>query len=869
MTLKNEIFEGIAAAKGVADTYRTMTGTGSDRYYDYMLAKAKEADRIMKESEEVREREKNTPPGSTPGNTPPTYASTGTPGSGEQTWPPGPNYPGAVVQRGIFGFPSTSYPGGTPPFNPDAPRFEQGGAVRTDDPFRRQVDRGTREIRREQIGRDLDKPQLSRPGADQYMREEGYPNRFDVPQEYRALRRYAGGGPVSRGYGSRTAAPGASLGSVIARGPSQEPSEADDLVMSLLGDNAERVADESVPNTRARRGMEPRGLQPPGEMDTASTPGVGAAIDTGPPMPSAGPLPDAPPIPASMRRPPTGLVPQTEVDSATGMQPARQLVDAEVRDTRPTPRPQRATPRIAAPDADLPGITSEELAGAGEQPPEGAAAAPAAVDTSAPGRAKYGATDAPVGVAGEPTRTSNIGRFVRGLFETTPLDQLYKERTILIEQRNAPFAQRTEQERQDMDARIAALDGEIAALEGQQKAASGAPAAAGSPAAGGQGSQAPGTPGSPALQTSSPYGKVPGPMQETGGTPTEVRNTGPYPNRPPARPTSGTNTPGGNPRAASPPSTSRLDDPRRTKAFNPDDPNDAAQAQLRGTTWQQGQATDMPMQPQPYTNEQLSQALSAGMQAMPQGANGGPPVVGQGANSRPVFQAFVNAHNGGGTLTPGMAMVRGLVAQYQFLVGKGRPDLAQKIAASVIQAANLEAGSYGMQAVDAIRSGNGQGAAQLVAKGLDMIPDNMNHKVGPDGKSIVVSNQQGQQTGTIPLNGALILKIAMGLSDGTMMWQALQAAAQYGQKPDVNAEGRALTNELRRRQIEGAGLRNDRLRRGPQGKPGVAATGAGNAAADILAKYGPQTPDQPPRQERSQGSDDGGVSIDYDPPEPT
>ena len=820
MTLKNEIFEGIAA-------YRALNPAkeGRDRYYDYMLRKAEEEDKIMQETGRTREEVRSgllSPKVSIKRT-----ASTQTPGIDTTT-----------------GTPQQAF---NPTFGPMQAGGVQGGGFGST------------------IAEDW--------GANRRLEHGGM------------VGRYAGGGLASRGYGSRFAAPGASLGSTLTR-----TREQDDLVMSLLGaDNQERIADESAPNTRARRGNEPPDFAPQ-EMDTASTPGVSTARQPVQPpgemdTVSTGALDTSPPQ--------SRLTPQTEIDSATGMQPARQLVDAEIRAKRaPAPRPQRATPRRAD-ESDAPPprqFEPQEMDSAsGGQPAALTAGAPpafygaegappgeaAAVDTapstavSTTGRAKYGATTAPEGVQGEPTRTSNIGRAIRGIFENTPLDELYKRRTILIEQRNAPFAQRTEDERNDMDAEIARLDGEIAAMEGQQKAAAGgARPTAGSPAAGGQGSQAPGAPAqppaaspaappaAPALSTKppsfDPWAGTNPPKGTNQVPPAGSRNT----NGPP---TSGQNTPGGNPASAAPPRMQRLDDQRRATAFNPDDPNDVAQAQARGTSWQAGQATSSPMQPHSYANEDVAAVLKAGMSGMRPNPQGGPTTPGVGANSRGVYQQFVAAHDQGGRLTPGMATVAGLTAQYQELLRRGRPDLAARIATSILSSASLEAAAAGAHARDLARSGNYSAAAQAAVEGLDYIPDNMNHKLGPDGKSIVVSNQQGQVTGRVPLTGPMVLQIALGLSDGTMMWQALQAASQYGQKPDKTAEGRELTNQLRREQIEGARLRNAKMRAGPQAKSGAAPTSAGQVLQGVTESvFGPERRDAP--RVINQG---GGENQDY------
>jgi hypothetical protein len=78
-----------------------------------------------------------------------------------------------------------------------APRFAEGGKV--DDPLQRAVERNSNLQGLELIQKDLDKPQLNRPSSEQYMREHGYPNRFDVPAELRTAPRFAEGGMVKHG----------------------------------------------------------------------------------------------------------------------------------------------------------------------------------------------------------------------------------------------------------------------------------------------------------------------------------------------------------------------------------------------------------------------------------------------------------------------------------------------------------------------------------------------------------------------------------------------------------------------------------------------------------------------------------------------
>jgi hypothetical protein len=80
-------------------------------------------------------------------------------------------------------------------------------------------------------------------------------------------------------------------------------------------------------------------------------------------------------------------------------------------------------------------------------------------------------------------------------------------------------------------------------------------------------------------------------------------------------------------------------------------------------------------------------------------------------------------------------------------------------------------------------------------------------------------------------------------------------------KPDRNAEGRELTNQLRREQITGAQLRNKKLASGGTGT-GVSSIGS---QLNALLSGGAARPASatPPTQ---QGSND--MPVDYDPPDP-
>lgn len=555
-------------------------------------------------------------------------------------------------------------------------------------------------------------------------------------------------------------------------------------------------------------------------------------------------------------------------------------------------RPQAAS-TTAVPDA---GPSSEVMAGIGEQPPEGeeltafkpAAPGTRAVDQRPPmpsGNVIAGAGEQPP----QPPETSSragrgikqlgtavkegVGALGRAISGLTPEDHARaSEQMRLVEEmgRTQPglFEQQTPEQQTESERRQADLQRRY-------------------DAAGAKANPTPPQGDNVALQTAPPgqggfYGKPAGPQQETGGTPEAGRPSGPYPvqrgrNAVPAPgspkvngpPTTGNSGPGSGAGArpapplgsggANMPSTApkgSLTDQTRTRAFDPTDPNDAREAAERNVRMATGESRAV-------TPQDIQQTLAGAMQSAPS-QGGQPPVVGQGAISRPVFQQFVQAHNQGGKLPPGQAALVGMVGKYRELLRQGRPQEAATMAWSVLQAANLEAASAAMEAGDFLKQGNQRAAVASLAQAIDYVPDGKIHRADPSGQFITtIDPNTGQPTARTPMTPQVILQLAMGLADGSMLWNALQQSASVLTKPDRNAEGRALTNELRRQQIEGAKLRNKKLASGGTGKAAPAPSGKAAEADAILGNFQPRNPT--PARPTAQGGGEDGMPIDYDP----
>lgn len=191
--------------------------------------------------------------------------------------------------------------------------------------------------------------------------------------------------------------------------------------------------------------------------------------------------------------------------------------------------------------------------------------------------------------------------------------------------------------------------------------------------------------------------------------------------------------------------------------------------------------------------------------------------AGVGAMPAEKAQSIVQAWNGGGALTPGAAMVRYMVAKHKLLAERGQSAAANQMAFEVLQRLNLEAAENGSRAVEFARAGNSRAALDALTRAHDFVPDGVSFQHSRDGRSMVLVNEYTGQplTPVSPVTPQAILKMALGLSDGSMMWDYLlsRAAQRPGApKPDRDAEGRALrnegtrlANELKRKKLAGGG----------------------------------------------------------------
>lgn len=204
---------------------------------------------------------------------------------------------------------------------------------------------------------------------------------------------------------------------------------------------------------------------------------------------------------------------------------------------------------------------------------------------------------------------------------------------------------------------------------------------------------------------------------------------------------------------------------------------------------------------------------------------------GAGAMPADVAQGVNKAWNEGGRLTPAQALTRYMVYKYHNLVGMGRTDLANQMAFEVVQRLNLESANHADAAVRYIQQGDMQNGLNATQRAHDFSPDGTKLAVSKDGKTMyIVSEFNGNTSRPIQVTPQTLLAMAMGMRDGSGLWDHLAVRARMyldtRKGADKDAEGRAIRNENNR-------LRGELLRRklAGGGGGGRRSGGGGSAAA--------------------------------------
>lgn len=470
---------------------------------------------------------------------------------------------------------------------------------------------------------------------------------------------------------------------------------------------------------------------------------------------------------------------------------------------------------------------------------------PAPRDTEAPGLPRSSKIGRAVGPA--------IERYLKGAPGYEKREQLEQD---LYNAREGVFEQTTELERKVRGERVKQLEQELADLDAAAPAA--APPAAAQPAPSNPDAPAPPAGGAPrpvsemtaqnaernmgndapSLARSAPGNGAPvpptvstPPVGNPKAGPAAIQTGGPGPG------TGGGI--GGSPTPAPPPGGQRLplNNQKRTDAFNPDDAADRAEAapatlaaintapapaQVGNPTGNGPRLQDSGMNPQGSTQGMSSNnavldlglslkgAVEASRQQMQNGTRPEAILAGQGAISPQTTQAIVQKFGANGQLSPGEAMLAGLVEVYKTRVGRGDIAGAGALAFGIIQRANIEAATGAKSALAKIQQGNIPGAAKDVAAAHQWVPDGTTMSISPDGRVATITDLQGKSQ-QVPVDGRWVLAAALGMSNGSMMWTALNQHVAMLNK-DKNAanrqaqlEGIQLSNQLKRKKLAGGG----------------------------------------------------------------
>lgn len=170
---------------------------------------------------------------------------------------------------------------------------------------------------------------------------------------------------------------------------------------------------------------------------------------------------------------------------------------------------------------------------------------------------------------------------------------------------------------------------------------------------------------------------------------------------------------------------------------------------------------------------------------------------GEGRAAPEDMQAVAAAVDPNGELTHSQMILRAMTKGYEHYMAKGDPQRAANFASQIIQYSTFEAARHGSDALDALRKGDINGAAQSLKAGYDNIPDGKEAtgvKVNPD-KTVSVTESDvktGKPINQHTLSPQQLYQAALGLKNKTLAWQSLMTAAN-GAKGYTPPESEAYT----------------------------------------------------------------------------
>lgn len=152
---------------------------------------------------------------------------------------------------------------------------------------------------------------------------------------------------------------------------------------------------------------------------------------------------------------------------------------------------------------------------------------------------------------------------------------------------------------------------------------------------------------------------------------------------------------------------------------------------------------------------------------------------GEGSVSPAEYNDVMKTVDPKGELPESARRVAALNAVYRYYLDRGDVDKANKAAASLVQTARLEAAKYGTVALQALKSGDQQGAIKAIQAGYDATPDGKDLQVdAATGTFKQVDSKSGQATGEGKITPEALIAAAEGLQNGSMYWEQVMAAAQ-------------------------------------------------------------------------------------------
>lgn len=151
---------------------------------------------------------------------------------------------------------------------------------------------------------------------------------------------------------------------------------------------------------------------------------------------------------------------------------------------------------------------------------------------------------------------------------------------------------------------------------------------------------------------------------------------------------------------------------------------------------------------------------------------------GRGADDPNAIHAAMVAVDPKGQMPLHQRMLATIKAAHDYYASRGDHEKAAKVSFEIAQFGSKMARQHGQAAVGQLQKGNTGAALNDLMAGYNWLPDDHTADMDPSGKALVLRDNSGRVTSTVPLDATHLQNLALGMATGQLQWDVYKSRAQ-------------------------------------------------------------------------------------------